>query len=57
MIFGDSGGPVLHENGSALGIIAHLVVSGDLTTLDGNTVEHALELAKAAGLNLKVVPG
>lgn len=57
VIFGDSGGPVLHENGAALGIIAHLVVSGNLTTLDGNTVERALELASASGLNLKVVPG
>ena len=57
VVFGDSGGPVLHEDGSALGIIAHLVVSTDFTTLDGNTVEHALETAAAAGLNLEVVPG
>lgn len=57
VIFGDSGGPVLHEDGSALGIIAHLVVSTDFTTLDGNTVEHALRTAAASGLNLEVVPG
>ena len=57
VIFGDSGGPVLHESGAALGIVAHLVVSGDLTTLDGNTVEHALRTAAASGLNLEVVPG
>lgn len=57
VIMGDSGGPVLHEDGSALGIIAHLVVSTDFTTLDGNTVEHALRTAAASGLNLEVVPG
>ena len=57
VILGDSGGPVLHEDGSALGIIAHLVVSLDFTTLDGNTVEHALRTAEASGLKLEVVPG
>lgn len=57
IIFGDSGGPVLHEDGSALGIIAHVVVALDLTTLDGNTVEHALRVAAADGLNMEVVPG
>lgn len=57
VIFGDSGGPVLHANGSALGIVAHLVVSGDLTTLDGNTVDRALSMAAASGLELEVVPG
>lgn len=56
VIFGDSGGPVLHENGQALGIVAHLVVSGDLTTLNGNTVDRALELARMSGLDLEVVP-
>ena len=54
-IFGDSGGPVLHKSGAALGIVAHLVISTDLTTLNGNTVERALSLAKAAGLNLELV--
>ncbi|HUR48261.1 MAG TPA: hypothetical protein VMY88_01850 [Acidimicrobiales bacterium] len=57
VIFGDSGGPVLHEDGSALGIVAHLTVATDLTTLDGNTVEYALGVARANGLNLEVVPG
>ncbi len=57
VINGDSGGPVLHKSGAALGIIAHLVVSLDFTTLDGNTVEHALRTAAASGLNLEVVPG
>lgn len=57
VIFGDSGGPVLHENGAALGIVAHLTVSTDFTTLDGNTVSRALEVAAANGLNLEVVPG
>jgi len=54
-IFGDSGGPVLHKSGAALGIVDHLVISTDLTTLNGNTVERALSLAKAAGLNLELV--
>lgn len=54
-VFGDSGGPVLHESGAALGIVDHLVVSTDLTTLDGNTVERALELASQAGLELELV--
>lgn len=57
VILGDSGGPVLHEDGSALGIVVHLSVWGDLSTLDGNTVEHALRTAAASGLNLEVVPG
>ena len=59
VIFGDSGGPVLHEDGSALGIVAHLVYfSTDLgTTLDGNTVERALSVAAENGLPLEVVPG
>lgn len=57
VIFGDSGGPVLHEDGSALGIVAHLVVSVDLTTLDGNTVERALAVAAESGLPMVVVPG
>ena len=57
VILGDSGGPVLHEDGSALGIVAHLSVWGDLSTLDGNTVEHALRTAAASGLKLEVVPG
>ena len=54
-IFGDSGGPVLHKSGAALGIVDHLVISTDLTTLNGNTVERALSLAKNAGLNLELV--
>ena len=57
VIMGDSGGPVLHENGSAFGIIVHAVVALDFTTLDGNTVDHALRTAAASGLNLEVVPG
>ena len=57
VILGDSGGPVLHEDGSALGIVVHLSAWGDLSTLDGNTVEHALRTAAASGLNLEVVPG
>ena len=57
VIMGDSGGPVLHEDGSALGIVVHLSVWGDFSTLDGNTVEHALRTAAASGLNLEVVPG
>jgi hypothetical protein len=57
VIFGDSGGPVLHEDGSALGIVAHLTVATDLTTLDGNTVEYALGVAAERGLPLEVVPG
>ena len=55
VIFGDSGGPVLHKSGAALGIVDHLVISADLTTLSGNTVERALLLAKNAGLNLELV--
>ena len=59
VIFGDSGGPVLHQDGSALGIVAHLVYfSTDLgTTLDGNTVDRALAVAAENGLELEVVPG
>ena len=57
VIMGDSGGPVLHEDGSALGIVVHLSLWGDVSTLDGNTVEHALRTAAASGLNLEVVPG
>lgn len=57
VIFGDSGGPVLHEDGSALGIVAHLTVATDLTTLDGNTVEYALAVARESGLDLEVVNG
>lgn len=57
VIFGDSGGPVLHEDGSALGIVAHMTVATDFTTLDGNTVERALSVAAANGLSLEVVPG
>lgn len=57
VILGDSGGPVLHESGAAFGIIAHVVASTDLSTLDGNTIEHALRTAAANGFNLEVVPG
>ena len=57
IIFGDSGGPVLHEDGSALGIVVHLTATGDLSTMDGNTVERALTVAAENGLNLEVVPG
>lgn len=57
-MFGDSGGPILHESGAALGIVANLAVPTDLETMvDGNTVEWALTLAAAAGLHLEIVPG
>lgn len=58
VIFGDSGGPVLHEDGSALGLVVHLVVlRNGTTTLDGNTVEYTLNEARADGLNLELVRG
>lgn len=56
-IFGDSGGPVLHESGAALGIISRIATGALGATVEGPTVEHALRLASAAGLDLTLVNG
>lgn len=54
VLFGDSGGPIVHtRTGKALGIVSRLCV-GSLCTVEGPTVEGALAKAAARGLSLQI---
>lgn len=56
IIFGDSGGPVLHEpTGKALGVISHFVVGVATYFNGGPTVESILGHLAAAGRPVEVV--
>lgn len=54
VIFGDSGGPVMHASGKALGVVSHLPF-GYPAPLEGTTVERILVLLAGAGINVQLV--